>query len=222
MRLGEASNTVRQARRGFRLWRQCGTEVTVKRIARAAYHRLDAGSLEFLLELDDVADSRNLRLATPTGFVDRRRRLRVGWVSTPPGLGSGGHTTMFRMVGALERAGHECTIFLYDRYGSELRQREAIIRQGWPDVKARVVNAREGIVGVDACIATSWHTAHVLARRGVAPMRRLYFVQDFEPFFYPRGADYALAEDSYRFGFRSIADGHMVANVLTERIGSRR
>ena len=50
-------------------------------------------------------------------------------------------------------------------------------------------------------------------------MRRLYLVQDFEPFFYPRGGEYALVEDSYRFGFRCVAVGHMVADVLRERIG---
>jgi O-antigen biosynthesis protein len=43
--------------------------------------------------------------------------------------------------------------------------------------------------------------------------------EDFEPFFYPRGAEYALAEDTYRFGFRSIAVGHMVANLLRDEIG---
>src|SRR5689334_10120771 len=32
--------------------------------------------------------------------------LTVGWVCTPPSAGSGGHTTMFRMVAALEAHGH--------------------------------------------------------------------------------------------------------------------
>ena len=45
-------------------------------------------------------------------------------------------------------------------------------------------------------------------------MRRLYFVQDYEPYFYPRGSLYSLAEDTYRFGFRCIALGDMVANVI--------
>ena len=126
---------------------------------------------------------------------------------------------MFRMVSALESAGHDCTMFLYDRYGGNVREHEETIRRGWPAVRARVVDAQEGITGVDACVATSWQTAHMLARRGRNPMRRLYLVQDFEPFFYPRGTEYALAEDSYRFGFRCITIGHMLANLLRERIG---
>jgi hypothetical protein len=208
-----------QARRGLRLWQESGPRSVAQRIARVAYQRLDAASLEFPLELESVADSRQLGLAVPTGRVDRARRLRVGWVSTPPAIGSGGHTTMFRMVTALESAGHDCTMFLYDRYGGNVREHEDTIRRGWPAVRARVADAQEGITGVDACVATSWQTAHILARRGRAPMRRLYLVQDYEPFFYPRGAEYAFAEDSYRFGFRCIAVGHMVANLLRERIG---
>jgi glycosyltransferase involved in cell wall biosynthesis len=49
--------------------------------------------------------------------------------------------------------------------------------------------------------------------------RRLYFVQDYEPFFFAHGFEYALAEDSYRFGFRTIALGHMVARHLADKVG---
>ena len=51
------------------------------------------------------------------------------------------------------------------------------------------------------------------------PMRRLYFIQDFEPYFYGRGSMYSLAEDSYRFGFRCIALGQMVAGTLRSEVG---
>lgn len=216
---GLASTALSEARRGRLMLQESGLRAVPQRIVRRAYRRLDVASLEFPLELDNVADSRQLRLETPTQAVDRSRRLRVGWVSTPPGLGSGGHTTMFRMLHALEAAGHDCTIFLYDRYGGDVRSHEDIIRRGWPYVRAPVTDVREGISDLDACVATSWPTAHVLARRGQERMRRFYLVQDFEPLFYPSGAEYALAEDTYRFGFRCIAVGHMVANLLKERIG---
>ena len=182
------------------------------------YRRLNAGSLDFPLLPGDVADSRQLSLPVPPP-LERGRPLRIGWVSTPPGLGSGGHTTMFRMVAALEAAGHECTMFLYDRYGGDVREHETTLRRGWPSVRARVFDAADGIDGVDACVATSWPTAHILARRGVAAMRRFYFVQDFEPFFYPLGAEYALAEDTYRFGFQCITIGHMLEGLLAQRFG---
>lgn len=217
--MSRASRALSTASRGVRLWRESGGRTVAQRAARVAYQRLDAAALEFPLELDNIADSRRLSLPLPDQHVERSRRLRVGWVCTPPGLYSGGHTTMFRMVNALEQAGHECTMFVYDRFGGDIAAHEATLRRGWPWVRARVADARAGIASVDACVATSWPTAHFLARHGTRPMRRLYLVQDFEPFFYPRGAEYALVEDSYRFGFRSATVGYMVADLLRERIG---
>jgi O-antigen biosynthesis protein len=216
---GSTAALAHHVRRGVRVWRTSGAMGTAQRVARAVHRRVDAGALDFPLLLDDIADSRRLDLPVPARAVDCRRPLHVGWISTPPALRSGGHTTMFRMVSALEDAGHQCTIFLYDRYGGSVSDHELTIRNGWPSVRARVAETGESIVGVDACVATSWPTAHVLARRGRAPMRRLYFVQDFEPSFYPQGAEYALAEDSYRFGFRAITVGHALASLLTKRTG---
>jgi glycosyltransferase involved in cell wall biosynthesis len=47
----------------------------------------------------------------------------------------------------------------------------------------------------------------------------LYFIQDYEPFFYPRGSEYELAADSYRFGFTNIALGDMVHDRLQRELG---
>lgn len=207
------------ARRGVELWRGAGPRRIAQRLARTAYRRLDAEALEFPLDLASVADSRGLALAVPIERPARGRPLHVGFLSTPPGMFSGGHTTMFRMVAALENAGHRCTLYLYDRYGGDASEHETVIRRGWPWIKAGVRDVADGFGAADGCVATSWATAHVLARRGTAPMRRLYLVQDFEPFFYPRGSAYALAEDTYRFGFRCLAVGHMVADLLRERAG---
>jgi glycosyltransferase involved in cell wall biosynthesis len=184
---------------------------------RSLSHRVPTDDVDFPLDFSDIADSRRLDLPVPSEGVARDRALRIGFLSTPPAVGSGGHTTLFRMVTALEAAGHECTLFLYDRYGGDVQQHELAVRKGWPDMRARVVDAADGIAGVDACVASGWPTAHVLATRGVSPMRRLYLVQDFEPYFYGHGTEYVLAEDSYRFGFRCITIGHWGADQLREQ-----
>lgn len=199
--------------------RNDGPRALGQRLARYAYNRLGASSLGDPLHDDDVADSARLDLALPERRPSRGEPLTVGWVMTPPSAGSGGHTTLFRMVEAIERAGHTCVLFLYDRYGGDVRSHEQVIRGWWPGIGAEVRDASAGIAGVDACIASSWESAHVLARRGRQPMRRLYFIQDYEPYFYARGAMYALAEDTYRFGFRAIALGEMVARLLRSEIG---
>jgi glycosyltransferase involved in cell wall biosynthesis len=79
-----------------------------------------------------------------------------------------------------------------------------------------VRSVASGLAPLDAYVATAWQTAHVLASAPVAT-RRLYLVQDYEPYFYPHGSEYVLAEETYRFGFRCIAVGRMVGDLLRER-----
>ncbi|MFF2271645.1 glycosyltransferase family 1 protein [Agromyces sp. NPDC058136] len=218
--LGDASRRIgSRAVKAVGIVREGGTRALAQRVVRLAYHRLDAGMLAEPLLADDIADSTRLDLRVPAQRPRRPGPLTIGWVLTPPSAGSGGHTTLFRMVEAVESAGHRCVLFLYDRYGGQVREHERVIREWWPGMRARVADAREGITGVDAAVASSWDTAHVLARRGTEPMRRLYFIQDFEPYFYARGSMYALAEDTYRFGFRTIALGDMVGDLLRSEVG---
>ena len=194
-----------------------------RRALAAALHkmmaRLGPDLLDASLRAEDIRDPSQVHLPNPSVRPYSSRRLRITWVTSPPGKGSGGHTTMFRMVEALEAAGHECTLALYNPHGSDLGERTRIIRDGWPRVRAQVAGLPEGLNGADAAIATAWQTAHALARHGTAPMRRLYFVQDYEPLFFPRGTEAALAELSYRFGYRTIALGDMVAGHLRHDIG---
>jgi hypothetical protein len=126
---------------------------------------------------------------------------------------------MFRMVRALELAGHRCTIYLYDRYGGDVVRQEGVIRVGWPSVRAEVRPLPDVLPPADAFVATSWETAHALGSRAATPGRRFYFVQDFEPSFYGHGAEHALAEATYRFGFHGITAGPWLAELLERRYG---
>lgn len=204
---------------GLRVLRRQGPAEFARRAARIALRRLGGDGDGLGLDDADIADSAELDLPVPDIRPSAGAPLTIGWVTTPPGPGSGGHTTLFRMVEAAEAAGHRCILFLVDRHDGHLAERERTLRAWWPRMRAEVRSATEGITGVDAAVASSWETAHVLASRGVAPMRRLYFVQDFEPWFHPRGATYALAEDTYRFGFRCIALGEAVARALRDEVG---
>jgi hypothetical protein len=139
--------------------------------------------------------------------------LEIAWVCAPPGAGSGGHTTMFRIVAALERAGHHCTVYLDDRYGWSVDQHRRTVRAWWPWVGADVRLLADGIDDAHAIFATAWETAYsVLA----SPARgaRFYLVQDFEPWFYSAGSEALLAEATFRFGFHGITAGRWLAALL--------
>jgi len=199
--------------------RNHGIQGLATRAVRVLSQRLDVAEWDFPLLPEDIADSSDLCLPDPPASSPVPRTLRIGWITTPPSAGSGGHTTMFRMVQALESVGHHCTVLLYDRYGGQKSRHAEAIRHSWPWISAGVVDIADGIPPMDALVATSWQTAHVLASRAHTPCSRFYFVQDYEPYFYARGSEFALAEDTYRFGFETIAVGSMVADLLRSQIG---
>jgi glycosyltransferase involved in cell wall biosynthesis len=207
-----------QARRALEVVRTDGLPGLKRRAIRDLYGRFGASEPQLSLLPEDIADSTKIELCIPETKVPRDRQLVVGWLTTPPRSGSGGHTTMFRMVEAVEAAGHRCVLLLSDRHGGEATRHAEIIRRAWPRIRAEVRDVDEGFVGLDACVATAWQTAHTLAARNDVPLRYLYLVQDFEPFFYPRGLQYALAEDSYRFGFRCVTIGYMAAELLKSEL----
>jgi len=213
--VSSAGKRLRQARKIFK---EQGLEGLAARGARFAQRRFGDVGLDFPLLPQDVADSAQLDLAEPSERPPRSRPLVIGWICSPPAPGSGGHTTMFRMVEALEAAGHVCVVYLYNRYSGDLAAHAVTIRAWWPTVRAEIRDVRSLGLGdaLDGCFATSWDTAHVMATRPITT-RRFYFVQDFEPLFYPAGATATFAEDTYHFGFRCITVGHAVADILRER-----
>lgn len=212
-------NIVSAATKVTRVLRREGFDGIASRVSRRAAERFGGNIAPLYLRSDDIVDSATLP-AVPRGPVRAvGDALSIGWILTVPGPGSGGHTTIFRLVQALEAAGHRCVLYLYDGQDGDAGQYEDRIRTWWPGVAAEVRAVKDGIDGMDAYVATAWVTAHVLAKHSDVAGRRFYLIQDYEPWFYPRGSAYELAEDSYRFGFESITIGNMLADELESRFG---
>lgn len=213
--MGDLINNVRKS---YRLVKARDLSGVTNRVYGSLQRRMIPGGHGLPVRPWEIADSASTDSRKPPNPVPPDRPLSIGWVTTPPGLGSGGHTTLLRMVAAAEAAGHRCVLYLYDRFDGELAEREAIVRRGWPELAADVADATRGITGVDVVVASSWQTAHALATYTRGPQRRMYFIQDYEPYFYARGTEYSLAEDTYKFGYHNIALGHMVAHCLKTEI----
>ncbi len=215
MRLRSVAERTAQVRR---VYLDGGSREVGLRLARRAVARLQVTEPDIGLRPADVVGPGGLSHHTPRK-LPAGQPIRVGWITMPPSAGSGGHTTMLRMVEGLEEAGHEVVLCLYDPYNGDIRRHGAELREHWPRVRASVVDVAEGLPELDAWVATSWQTAHVLASRPEASGTRFYFVQDFEPYFYPRSSAYTLAEATYRFGFHGITAGGWIADVLKSEYG---
>jgi glycosyltransferase involved in cell wall biosynthesis len=71
----------------------------------------------------------------------------------------------------------------------------------------------------DATICTLWMTAYHSLRFNKTK-RKFYFIQDFEPLFYPAGSSSAQAEATYRFGFHGIANTETLKEIYDKNYGN--
>lgn len=209
------SERLRQTRR---LLRSEGADGIVARLReRAAEALAPQGTRRLFVEREDLLRAAEIAAGgwqlPPPLHAPPGEPLTIAWVCVPPSAGAGGHTTMFRMVAALEQAGHTCVVYLQDQHGWEIEQHRRTIRSWWPWVHAEVRDLADGIEDAHAIVATGWGTAYpVLA--SPAKGARCYFVQDFEPSFFPAGSESLLAEATYRFGFHGITAGPWLAQRL--------
>lgn len=143
--------------------------------------------------------------------------LHLNWVMVPPGPGSGGHTTVFRIIRYLEAHGYINRVYFYNVYDADHQYYESIVRNFY-DFHGYVGEMERDMEDAHAVIATAWATAYPVfnARcRG----KRFYFVQDYEPYFHPAGAISLLAENTYRMGFHAITAGKWLAQKLRTEFG---
>lgn len=141
------------------------------------------------------------------------------WFIPDFNIGSGGHQTIFRTIWHLERMGWESGIVIVSPvvHVTAEAARHDICTHFFP-LQAKVYVGFDGLPNSEFVIATGWQTAYaVRAVQGSA--KKLYFVQDFEPSFYPTGTESVLADNTYRFGFFGITAGGWLAHKLKTEYG---
>lgn len=163
---------------------------------------------------EDLAHNRDVVAAWRTR---RERKIRSATWLVPYFSHAyfGGVYTIFRFIEGFQQRGVENRVLIYDvspeQYSVELMKSRMVeafptlagvdLRVGMPGTGADRLADLESDIG----IATLWTSAYALAKwRAVSG--KYYFVQDFEPAFYAAGSAYALAEQTYRFGFEGIVN----------------
>lgn len=177
------------------------------RFAMTVQDRLDlVEALDFTA--DDVAANR--------ACLETARRLRtpirtIHWYVPyfEYAFYGGVHTILRFVLGLRERHGIRSDLVFYDRPSLDADEMKGKVAEAFPalrDIEVRVLRgAMDAIPAADASIATFWTSAYALLKNRTSA-RKFYFVQDYEPLFYPAGTYSALVEATYRFGFPGIVN----------------
>jgi O-antigen biosynthesis protein len=205
-------------RKALRYWQTHGTRSLLTR----AYQKLKSGTAASLLSKVELLEHYDFVLHRPVGSPALARDVpknTINWYIPPFGFGSGGHLNIFRFIQKLERDGFECRIVIV---GAPRPSSSAVARKQICDwffqLDAQVFLNEADVPPANITVATSWQTAY-LVRNFRATNHHCYFVQDFEPYFYAVGSEYAWAEATYRFGFRGITAGGWLEKKLAQDYG---
>jgi glycosyltransferase involved in cell wall biosynthesis len=147
---------------------------------------------------------------------DEQRKMVINWVIPDMGVGSGGHMTIFGTIGFLEKFGHKNRIYVFGgtKHGSSKKLKK-FINDNFFNLEAEIFSSLDNMKDSDAVVATSWQTAYPV--RAIQNTRnKFYFVQDFEPWFYPMSSEYKMAENTYKFGFYGICAGPWLVDKVKE------
>ena len=198
-------------------YRKHGSSVSTDVKAEIEFNEIckiqDAISSEYELS-KEVKEKQELRRSFMYPLLPKKDngKKKIAWVMPHPGKGSGGHRTIIQNVNALIRAGYECDIFVEQDGVSTPDIVKEKINNWYEQCDAGVYVGFDIQKDYDLMFATGWQTIDFVRR--LPAKKKAYFIQDFEPWFFPMGDQYLITENSYRYGFLPVSIGKWLAHKM--------
>lgn len=145
--------------------------------------------------------------------VRKSTSLKIGWIVPGLIIGGGGHRNILRAAYHLEQFGHDVRLYFSDTDMSAADLRKTV-RQHFYPFEGPVRRFSGRVDNEDVLMATHWSTVALAESVRSLVGEIMYFVQDFEPAFYPMGSEYILAENTYRKNLYAITSGPWCAHIL--------
>lgn len=137
----------------------------------------------------------------------------------------GGVFTIFRFIEKLSIENINNRIIIYDNPSFDVELLKQEISENFPNLKnyeiiIHDINHQDvnDLPEADISFCSFWTSAYLLLKFNKTK-RKYYFIQDYEPLFYPGGSTYALAESTYRFGFRGLVNTPGLLAAVNSRHG---
>lgn len=150
------------------------------------------------------------------GFVENEKnngkKGTIAWIVPWFSKGSGGHRTIFTNINRLVDHGYKCDIYvqsLQKEYPNQIYQR---LVEDYGEFKGDVFAGYQLAKKYDMVIATGWDTAETVAKADCD--KKMYFIQDYEPWFFAMSTEYMMAEQTYSYGLQGVTIGKWLASKI--------
>jgi glycosyltransferase involved in cell wall biosynthesis len=176
----------------------------------------------FQITATDIAKSNETIAATGLNKVET-----ANWfVPNFDHISFGGIFTIFRFIEKFSMEGVRNRIIIYDKPSFDANRLREQISEKFPGLKDYEIiifdhnNQKVDVLPeCDIAVCSFWVSAYLLLKFNKTK-RKYYFIQDYEPLFYPGGSTYALAESTYRFGFRALVNTPGLLAAVNQRHGT--
>lgn len=147
--------------------------------------------------------------------LKNKNQYKIAFIINGINKFTGGSTSILRLGTYLHKLGHEVFYITYD--GSKKHEMEKNAEMNLAGYKGTILD-KNAIYHAkfDIGIATFWLSSFYLLKHQDNFDYKAYFIQDFEPYFYPVGDTYHLALNTYNFGFHMISLGRWNKSKIEE------
>lgn len=116
---------------------------------------------------------------------------------------TGGHTSIIRLGSLLVERGYEVSYISYDN--QPIQGMSDVLKANYSHAKGSCISFEQAkIIDFDLILATNWISVYwAKLLKGY----KVYFVQDYEPYFFMVDEEYELAKETYELGFHIISLG---------------
>jgi len=150
-----------------------------------------------------------------------KKTKTLNWFMMDMGTSGGGDINIFRYINGLSDLGFKNNVYI--PYFCKHNTREDLtkyIHKHFGKVKADFFLPTDLIQPADAAIATEWRTAYMVNK--VDNVKdKFYFIQDYEPYFFPRSSEYEFAKNTYTLGFKGITAGYWLQDKIAKDFGMK-
>ncbi len=115
---------------------------------------------------------------------------------------SGGHTSLLRLGTELSNNGYEVQYVSFTRDDVNEMRRNAEINLS--SYKGTFLNSELEDIDTDVVVATSWDSVYFSRK---IEGYKMYFVQDYEPYFHLYGECFLMAQKTYELGYHMVSLG---------------
>lgn len=141
----------------------------------------------------------------------------VAWYTVDFDPGSGGHRTIFQNFNYLVDKGYSCDLYV-DHTNATAEELRKKIEENYFTLKGNVFCTTKPVKKYNISIATFYSTAKYVYDS--ESKHKLYFAQDYEPWFFPMSESKIEAENSYSLGLKTVTIGSWLSKRIKSKFGT--